>query len=391
MQIIHVDMDAFFAAVEMRDDPSLSGKPVIIGSLPGERGVVATCNYEARKYGVRSAMPIHEAYQRCKDGIYLRPSMKKYQEASKLIHQIWDTYTDIVEYISLDEGFLDVTGSAHLFDGTQAIAHEIKRRTVQEVGLTCSVGIGYSLMSAKLASEEDKPDGFFQILTQQDLHNLIYERTVRTIYGVGAKTAASLAKIGITKVRHILENAEVVQGMFGKQGSQIVDLAAGIDTRKVTSYTEQKSIGTEHTFQTDISDFEYLRDVLLLIARRLSYDLQTSEQYASTITLKITYANASMHSITRSKTGETTNKTKDIYNTASALLDKTERRAVRLIGITVKGLTYSQNKQLTLFDTQDNIKQDQADAAMLKLKQKYGKTVVKTAEELQAEIRTCGQ
>ena len=155
--IIHVDMDAFYAAVEVRDNPELSGKPLIIGALPGERGVVSTCSYEARKFGVRSAMPISEAHRLCLDGIYLRPNFHKYEQASEQVHEIWSDYTDLVEYISLDEGFLDVTCSMKVFGGAAKIGHEIKRRVNEQTGLTCSVGIGYSLMSAKLASEEKKP------------------------------------------------------------------------------------------------------------------------------------------------------------------------------------------------------------------------------------------
>ena len=386
-QIIHVDMDAFFAAVEVRDNPELAGKPLIIGSLPGERGVVSTCSYEARVFGVRSAMPISEAHRRCPHGVYMHPNGHKYHEASKQIHKIWDNYTDICEYISLDEGFLDVTHSAHLFGGAKAIAHEIKRRTVDEVGLTCSVGIGYSMMSAKLASEEKKPDGFFEISTRQALHNLIIDRPVRIVYGVGAKTAAELARRGITTVGHILENSEVVSKMFGKHGAQIVDLARGIDDRSVTPYAQQKSIGTEHTFQTDISDFDYLRDVLLLIARKLSFDLRTQGIFCSTVTLKATYANANMQSVTRSKTGDATNKTQDIYKTAEAMLDKIEKRAVRLIGISVSGLTNTPAMQLSLFGEAEKDKHDKADNAMLKLQMKYGTNAIKTAGEMQAEKR----
>jgi len=381
-------MDAFYAAVETRDNPDLVGKPLIIGSLPGERGVVATCNYEARKYGVRSAMPTFEAHRRCPHAIFMHGDMRKYYEASRQIHKIWDTYTDICEYISLDEGFLDVTHSAHLFGGAVAVAHEIKRRTVEEVGLTCSVGIGYSMMSAKLASEEKKPDGFFEIPTPQALQELIIDRNVRVIYGVGAKTAAELARVGITTVRHLLDNRQLVAGMFGKHGPEIVKLAEGIDNRKVSSYVKSKSIGNEHTFQTDISDFAYLKDVLLLIARRLSFDLRTQGIYATTITVKATYANMNMLSVTRSKTGDATNRTADIHKTACALLDKIEKRPVRLIGIQLGGLTDKPNMQLTLFDAGENEKLEKFDEAMLKLQLKHGRNIVKTANELQAEENT---
>ena len=265
------------------------------------------------------------------------------------------------------------------------MAHEIKRRTVAEVGLTCSVGVGYSMMSAKLASEEMKPDGFFKIPDAAALVALIAPRGVRTIFGVGAKTAAQLEKVGITTVKHVLENAPVVAGMFGKQGPQIVNLAKGIDPRKVTSSVEQKSIGTEQTFQKDITDFSYLEDVLLLIARKLSFDVQTKGLYASTITVKAIYANANMQIVTRSKTGEPTNKTREIHRIALELLHKIERRAIRLIGITLSGFTDTPAAQLTLFDTPEDDKDDKVNEAMLKLQLKYGQNIVKTVGELSAE------
>jgi len=387
-KICHVDMDAFFAAVEVRDNPELAGKPLIIGALPNERGVVATCSYEARKFGVRSAMSIKEAYRRCPHGIYMHPSMGKYAEASKQVHKIWSDYTDICEYISLDEGFLDVTGSEHLFNGASNIGHEIKRRAKEDVGLTCSVGIGYSMMSAKLASEEKKPDGFFEILTPEDLRTLITDRNVRVIYGVGAKTADDLKRIGITTVRDIYTHQQLIANMFGSFGKQIVELAEGIDIRKVIPYSEPKSLGNEHTFQHDTRDFDYLKDVLLLIAQKLSYDIRLAKLYCRTITLKVTYGN--MKQITRSYSGETTNRAMDIYKTTTALLDKIEKQPIRLIGISLSNLSTSPNQQMTLFDTKEDNQRDKVDDSLMKLQLKYGRGIIKTADELRAEKRIGG-
>lgn len=383
MKICHVDMDAFFAAVEVRDNPELAGKPLIIGALPSERGVVSTCSYEARVYGVRSAMSIKEAYRRCPHGIYMHPNGRKYVEVSRQIHKIWSDFTDVVEYVSLDEGFLDVTGSEHLFGGAAAIGHEIKRRTNEEVGLTCSVGIGYSMMSAKLASEEKKPDGFFEILTPTNLRNLIIDRNVRIIYGVGAKTAEELARIGITTVREIYENSAGVISLLGNHGKQIVELAEGIDPRKVTAEADTKSIGLEHTFQQDITDFNYLKDVLLLTAEKLSFDIRQRGLYSRTITLKVTYKD--MKSITRSKSGAFTDKTHDIYKTAAALFDKIEKRAIRLIGITLNNLSDTPDLQLSLFDMEKDTQRGNLDGTLMKLQQKYGRRIIKTADVLRAE------
>lgn len=383
--IIHVDMDAFYAAVEVRDNPALSGKPLIIGALPHERGVVSTCSYEARKFGVRSAMSIKEAYRLCPQGIYMHPNFQKYKDASDKIHEIWSFYTNIIEYISLDEGFLDVTGSASLLGGARNIGYEIKSRVKSQIGLTCSVGIGYTKMSAKLASEEKKPDGFFEILNPEALKNLIIDRDARIIYGVGERTAEALQRVGIHTVRDIYENRQTVINLLGNHGRQIIELADGIDNRKVISYAEPKSVGKEHTFQNDITDFNYLKDVLLLMAKELSFDIHLKEIYCRTVTLKVTYSN--MQSITRSKSGEATNRADDIYTTAISMLDKVEKRPVRLVGISLSGFTKAIARQMSFEDVNTYEKKEELDAVLFKLRQKYGRGIIKTGNELDAEKR----
>ena len=376
-------MDAFYAAVEIRDNPSLYGKPLIIGALPNERGVVATCSYEARKYGVRSAMSIKEAYRRCPDGIYMHPNAHKYEQASRQIHKIWNDYTDICEYVSLDEGFLDVTNSEHLFGGVSSIGQEIKRRVKHETNLSCSVGIGYSMMSAKLASEEKKPDGYFEILTPTDLKNLIIDRNVRIIYGIGAKTAEELQRFDVTTVRDIYRSRQFIIDKLGKQGVHIVELADGIDRRKVTSSSEPKSIGNEHTFQQDIRDFDYLKDVLLLTAQKLGFEIRLKGLYFRTVTLKITYGD--MKQITRSKSGQTTNKSSKIYETVVSLLDKVEKRPIRLVGISLSGLSKTGEQQMTLFENEQNIQEDKLYDTVFEIQKRYGRSVIKTVSELKAE------
>ena len=372
-KIIHVDMDAFYAAIEVRDDPSLAGKPLIMGALPGERGVVCTCSYEARKYGVRSAMSIAEAYRRCPHGVYKEPNMEKIVEASRQIRKIWRKYTDVYEYISLDEGFLDVTETEDACGGFRHIGHEIKRKTKEEVGLTCSVGVGYSMMSAKIASEEKKPDGYFEILTPFDLRNLIIDRSVRVIYGVGPSTAKGLQRIGVTTVRDILENPQGVMDLLGSYGGHIVELANGIDERKVTVYSDSdgKSIGRERTFQQDITDLEVIKYVLILIAEKLSHKVESKGMYAKTITLKVTYGD--MQSITRSKTGEATNDRVEIYQRARVLLDAIEKRPIRLIGISVSNLT--PHIQLSLFDEEKSMFRREIDQIKRKYQNKVGNNV----------------
>ncbi len=204
--ILHVDMDAFYASVEMRDDPSLRGKPLIIGSLPSERGVVATCSYEARPFGVRSGMNIKDAYRLCPQGIYRHPDFDKYRAVSRQLHEIWESYASAAEAIALDEAYLDITQQAGDWDGARRIAREIKRRTREELQLSCSVGLAYSKTAAKTASEEKKPDGYFEIPTPQAFVDLILDRDVQVLYTVGEKTARKLHAAGIETVRDLQES-----------------------------------------------------------------------------------------------------------------------------------------------------------------------------------------
>jgi len=388
--IIHVDMDAFYAAVEVRDDPELRDKPLIIGALPHERGVVSTCSYEARMFGVRSAMSIKEAYRLCPHGIYMHPNMYKYKEASDRIHKIWLTYTDLADFISLDEGFLDVTGSAAHFGGARKIGLTIKERTKEETGLTCSVGIGYSLTSAKLASEEKKPDGFFEIPDARAFKALIMDRGVRIIYGVGPKTAETLDRAGITTVRGILANKRAVIEILGNHGQDIIDLAEGIDERRVTPYyeAEAKSISREQTFQHDTTDIDYLKDALRLLARELSLKLRFDGIFARTVTLKVKYSN--MKLITRSKSGDAVNHAKDIYGIAASMFDAVEKRPIRLIGIGLSGFAESDLRQMTIDDfngQRDDSKKEALDRTVLELQRRFGSSVIKTGNDIIAEKR----
>jgi len=266
--IIHVDMDAFYASVETRDDPSLRGKPLIIGSLPHERGVVATCSYEARKFGVHSGMNIKEAYRLCPHGIYRHPDFNKYRTVSRQLHKIWYSYATAAQAVSLDEAYLDVTEQAGNLEGARRIAMTIKKRTREEIGLTCSVGVGYSKTAAKTASEEKKPDGYYEIPDAESFVNLVIDRDVRVLYTIGEKTARKLNLAGIYTVRDIQNNGAKVKELLGKSGSWILQIASGIDNRKVTPYRPEdaKSIGREVTFQQDVNDYGYLKDVLLLLS-----------------------------------------------------------------------------------------------------------------------------
>ncbi len=348
--IIHVDMDAFFAAVEIRDNPTLRGKPLIIGSLPGERGVVATCSYEARKYGGHSAMNIKEAFRLCPTGIYMHPNMEKYKAVSGQLHEIWNSYATALEAIAYDEAYLDVTECAENFDGVRQIGHEIKRRVRKELGLSCSVGVAYSKTAAKTASEEKKPNGYFEILTSQDFVNLIIDRDVRALYTVGTMTAEKLHASGIRTVRDIQEKQETVVHLLGKRGQWITRLAFGIDERKVTPYRPEdaKSISREVTFQEDVNNYELLKDILVLLALCVEYRAKRYKLHGNGVTLKLTYFD--MKSITRSRKTSDCDSAAMIYRESVNLLDYVDKRPVRLIGVGIYNLSGEEGRQLTLFD-----------------------------------------
>ena len=337
--IIHVDMDAFYAAVEVRDNPSLAGKPLIIGALPTERGVVATCSYEARKYGIHSAMNIKEAYRLCPQGIFMHGNHEKYREVSEQIRAIWNDYAVVMETLALDEAYLDVTYSAGTFERAGEMAREIKERIKNELGLSCSVGVAYSKTAAKTASEEKKPDGYFEIPTPQDFINLIIDRDVKSLYTVGAKTAEKLNKIGIYKVRDIQERKDDILKQFGKHGRLKTELAFGIDDRKVVAYKPEdtKSISREITFQEDVSSWQLLEDVLFLIAMSVERRLSRKDLHSRGVTLKVTYAD--MKSISRSRTVTSGDSAATIWQETTHMLAEIERRPVRLIGAGVYNMS----------------------------------------------------
>ena len=343
-------MDAFYASVEIRDDPSLAGKPLIIGALPTERGVVATCSYEARKYGVHSAMNIKEAYRLCPQGIYMHPNFEKYREVSERLRGIWNDYAVRMETVALDEAYLDVTYSAGSFERAGEMAKEIKSRTRSELGLTCSVGIAYSKTAAKTASEEKKPDGYFEILTQQDFVDLMIDRDVGTLYTVGARTAEKLNRIGVFTVRDIQERSEEIAGHFGKHGQLITELAFGIDDRRVVAYKpgDAKSISREVTFQEDVENFDLLKDVLVLLALSVEDRAKRHGLHGGGVTLKLTYFD--MQSITRSRTVASADSAGTIYTETVRLLDQTEKRPVRLVGAGIYKLSGDEGRQMTLDD-----------------------------------------
>lgn len=348
--IIHVDMDAFYASVEIRDNPALKGKPLIIGSMPWERGVVATCSYEARQYGIHSGMNIKDAYRLCPRGIYMHPDFDKYKKVSAKLHEIWDTYASADEAIALDEAYLDVTEQAKDLEGARRIAGLIKERTWKELGLTCSVGVAYSKTAAKTASEEKKPNGYFEIPTAEDFVNLIIDRDVRVLFTVGKATAEKLYSYGIHTVRDIQENQDLVIRLLGKQGQWITRIAFGMDDRKVVPHRPQdaKSISREVTFQQDVDNYELLKDVLILLALCVEHRAKRYGLHGNGVTLKLTYGD--MKGITRSRITSSCDSAVMIYEDAVRLLENVEKNPVRLIGVGIYNLSGEEGRQMTFED-----------------------------------------
>ncbi|MBR1709410.1 MAG: DNA polymerase IV [Clostridia bacterium] len=372
--IIHVDMDAFYASVEMRDNPALRGKPLIIGSLPHERGVVATCSYEARKFGIHSAMNIKDAYRLCPNGIYMHPNFEKYRAVSDQLHDIWNEYATAAETIALDEAYLDVSEKAKNWETACGFARTIKKRTREEVGLSCSVGIAYSKTAAKIASEEKKPDGYFEIPTEDAFVSLIIDREVKVLYTVGAKTAEKLRHAGIRTVRDIQQRQDLVIQLLGKRGQWIVEQAYGRDDRKVTPYRPQdaKSISRELTFQENVEDFDFLRDVLVLLSLSVERRATRAGLYGEGVSLKITYAD--MKTITRSRQVMPTRSADVILTESMHLLEQIKQQPVRLIGTGLYNLTgepYHQLHMDELLTGEEGEKLSEIDVALARLGRRY--------------------
>ncbi len=345
-----MDMDAFYASVEARDDPALRSKPLIIGSLPHERGVVATCSYEARRYGVHSAMNIKEAWRLCPNGIYMHPNFDKYRAVSQRLRGIWSGYAAALETVALDEAYLDVTQKALSWEKACDFAREIKRRTLEELRLTCSVGVAYSKTAAKTASEEKKPDGYFEIRTPRDFVSLIIDRDVGVLYTVGEKTKEKLKRAGILTVRDIHDRPGDVVRLLGRQGEWITRVAFGEDDRAVTPFRPEdaKSVSRELTFQKDVEDNGFLKDVLLLLSLSVERRAARYGLYGEGVTLKVTYGD--MKSLTRSRMVPSTRSAAVIWKETGDLLDALPIRPVRLIGAGLHYLGGENGRQVSFDD-----------------------------------------
>jgi DNA polymerase-4 len=378
-QIIHVDMDAFYASVEQLDNPDLMGKAVIVGGASDKRGVVSAASYEARKFGVHSAMPMSQAIRSCPQAIVRPVRMGRYAGISRQIHAIFETYTPQIEPISLDEAFLDVTDSMDLFGNAQRIGHEIKDRIKAELGLIASVGIASNKFLAKLASDLDKPDGFV-VIEDHSRQEILDPLPVSRIWGIGRVTSKALKTTGIHTIRQLRETPlHTLSQILGNQTQHVLNLAQGIDDRGVQADREAKSISGEQTFAKDMKDREFLESILLKQIEEVSHRLRASGLHAKTITLKLRYGN--FKTITRRCTlDHPTNLTHVLSRTAQNIFSKwhaNSPRALRLLGFGVSGLSEQTSGQQTLFPDPEEQKQKRLDQAFDTIRNRYGKESLK--------------
>lgn len=384
--IIHIDMDAFYASVEQRDNPELKGKPVIIGGSVESRGVVSTASYEARKYGVHSAMPMAEAHRLCPDGVYLPVDMQKYRLVSHQIMDIFHRFTPEVEAISLDEAFLDVTASQKLFGTAEEIGREIKRLIKTELNLTASVGLSYNKFLAKLASDMDKPDGFYQI-GPEELESKVWPLPVRRMMGVGGKTAQLLEEMGVRTIGQLAKmNMGLLEHILGKQGIMMYEVANGVDNRMVEPVRESKSVGRETTFPKDISERYVLETILFTLADDVCHTLRATNLKGRTVSIKIRYPD--FRSITRAQTLDGyTSSFEPVFEAVKQLMEHNYKDGtpVRLIGVTVSGLKKDDEiieQQDLFFDGGAQKKQAALNSVMDKINEKYGGDTVHRARKL---------
>jgi DNA polymerase-4 len=338
--IIHADMDAFYASVEQRDNPDLAGKPVVVGGA-GNRGVVAAASYEAREYGIRSAMPMVRARRQCPDLVVISGNFDKYREASKAVMEIFRSFTPLVEPISLDEAFLDVGGAVRLFGPPVEIGQQLRARVREQVNLPCSVGIGPNKFAAKLLSAKAKPDGLLHV-TAAELPAFLRPLPVGDLWGAGPKTVERLHSYGFRTVGQLADTDQrTLERVVGAAvGSHLHALALGRDVRHVTPHEAVKSVSHEVTFDEDIDDPDHLGRVILSLGEKVGRRLRRNGLAGRTVTLKIRFA--SFETITRSATlPNPTDRTHDLVDIATDLFDslRLERVRVRLLGVGMSNLS----------------------------------------------------
>lgn len=380
--IFHIDLDAFFASVEQRDNPSLKGRSVIIGADPKSgkgRGVVSTCSYEARAFGIHSAMPISHAYRACPHGIYLKPDMEKYHQASEDVFKIFKEFSPDMQPISIDEAFLDMSGSCHLFGTPKEAAEKLRQRVKDRTGLTASVGIAPNMMVAKIASDHCKPDGLLEI-KEDEVLGFLHPLKICKLWGVGPKTQQVLEKTGIFTIGDIAGfSEEKLYEICGEHGLHLSALSHGIDGRQVEADDEVKSVSHEETFERDTDDQRLIFDTLLYLSEKVSQRLRAHELRGRLLTLKVRLAGfrTYSHSV---RFDERTNHADKIFKKSKQLfIDRfASAGPVRLVGVRVSNFDdgYIQD---SLFTDGKNERSEAVHQALDKIQDKFGVGSIKRA------------
>ncbi len=373
--ILHIDMDAFYAAIEQRDRPELRGKPVVVGGSSG-RGVVAAASYEARRFGIHSAMPGRQALQLCPDAIFVRCNLDHYARVGRQVREIFHRYTPLVQPLSLDEAFLDVAGCRRLHGDAATIGHAIKDAIRDELELTASVGVAPLKFVAKIASDLNKPDGFVEV-GPGDVLAFLDDLPVSRLWGVGRVGQEKLRRMGLSRIGDIRTfDISLLRQKFGSWGEHLWRLANGIDPRKVVPDRRAKQISHERTFADDIADEAMLRAVVSYLSEQVARRLRRHQRLARSVSIK--YRREDFQTFARSRTlPQPTHSTDEIFRNASQLLDEMrsrQPRPVRLIGVSVASLS-PQNaaRQLTLFDlAEGESSQKQIDNVVDSLTDKLG-------------------
>ena len=402
---MHVDMDAFFASVEQLDHPEYKGHPVIVGGL-SSRGVVATASYEARKFGVHSAMPISRAKKLCPHGIYVYPNMARYKEISQIIHKVMEEFTPIIEPLSLDEAFLDVTGITHKFTGPKALGRAIKDRVFEETGLIISAGLAPNKFLAKLASDLDKPDGLVVIPYGKECESLA-NFPIKRIWGVGPSTERRLKDGGFTLIKDVqaLPDEKPLVPYVGNQARRIWELARGIDERPVEPDRQIQSVGNEETYESDVEDPAVIDLELHYFANRVAKRLRKYGLMGHTVSIKVRYND--FKTVSRQKRlDSSTDQERVIYDTSVLLWNKLMRDAlsvkqeeqevmgatprpkfdnsilevpvkpIRLLGVTVSGLSTEGIVQDDLFSIEADEKDEKLSIVLDSLASKFGEGAI---------------
>jgi DNA polymerase-4 len=351
-----MDLDAFFASCEQRDHPQYRRRPVVVGALPGHRGVVAAASYEARRFGIRSAMPISEAWRRCPEAVFLRPDMGKYRRISRQVFRILESLTPTVEAASIDEAFLDISGLERLLGPPQSIGREIKRRIFAETGLTASVGIGPNRLIAKLGSEYRKPDGLTVVAPQQVL-DFLAPMPVSNLRGLGRQTDRVLERLGIRTVAQLrtVPQAVLEEELGRKAAAAFRNQAMGIASDRVVPGRPRKSISKETTFEADVSAHAVLHDTLRELAAEVASSARREGLSAGVVTLKIRFSGFETHT-RQHRLGAPSHDERDILRTAWRLFRSggLPHKPVRLIGVGISGWAHGVPVQADLFDQPEN-------------------------------------